>query len=206
MLAGQVAVKNSVWRCRGILARILRICGSKPMSSILSASSRTSLPTPSSRTCPPSRKSLRRPGQATMVCTPMRYLEIWSLFGEPPYIATHRKPMHWPNRFASSSVCCASSRVGDITSKPGPERSGLTPNFCISANAGSRKANVLPLPVAAIPITSLFCIASGQVYAWICEGPGKPARLSSPRISRGMSRHSSKVAYCCGCTGCSFGS
>ena len=33
------------------------------------------------------------------------------------------------------------------------------------------------LPVAAIPMMSLRRMPSGQQYAWICEGPGKPASL-----------------------------
>mmetsp|Transcript_42269 Transcript_42269/g.51997 ORF Transcript_42269/g.51997 Transcript_42269/m.51997 type:complete len:253 (-) Transcript_42269:107-865(-) len=202
---GHVAVKNMVCRLRGILARILRIWGSKPMSSMRSASSKTRQDTPSSRTWPPSRKSFKRPGHATMVCTPHRYFLYWSFFGAPPYMATTLKPMAEPKRSASASVCCASSLVGDITRSPGPCLSGLWPCLRISQKAGNKKASVLPLPVAAMPITSLPWRASGQVNAWICEGPGKPARLNCSWISYGNSRISLKELIFTGCTGRSSG-
>jgi hypothetical protein len=38
---GQVAEKKSVWRCAGMERTIFWICGSKPMSSMRSASSST---------------------------------------------------------------------------------------------------------------------------------------------------------------------
>mmetsp|Transcript_65924 Transcript_65924/g.129703 ORF Transcript_65924/g.129703 Transcript_65924/m.129703 type:complete len:246 (-) Transcript_65924:132-869(-) len=195
---GQVAVKNNVCRCLGNLAMILRICGSKPMSSIRSASSKTKVLTASRATCPPSRKSFKRPGQATMRCTPSLYLNIWSRFGAPPYMDTARIPMHLPKRFASSSVCCANSRVGDITNIPGPWRSGRQPFLCMDEKAGNRNAKVFPLPVAAMPMTSFPCSANGQVKAWICDGPGNPAFLNSSMISLGNSLTSSKEFIFCG--------
>mmetsp|Transcript_6257 Transcript_6257/g.16668 ORF Transcript_6257/g.16668 Transcript_6257/m.16668 type:complete len:218 (-) Transcript_6257:731-1384(-) len=83
-LAGHVAVKNSVWRCLGILARILRICGSKPMSSMRSASSSTSFSTRSRRNWLPSRKSLMRPGVPMTPWTPARSSRSCSCLGAPP--------------------------------------------------------------------------------------------------------------------------
>mmetsp|Transcript_90651 Transcript_90651/g.252366 ORF Transcript_90651/g.252366 Transcript_90651/m.252366 type:complete len:290 (+) Transcript_90651:643-1512(+) len=160
---GHVAVNIDICRSQGHLSSTCLICGSKPMSSMRSASSNTSVLTASRRTWPPSRKSLRRPGQATIMCTPARYLYIWSRFGAPPYIETALILRHRPKRLASSSVCCASSRVGDITKRPTPWRSGLQPVRIISLKAGRRKARVLPLPVAAMPMTSLPWMASGQV-------------------------------------------
>mmetsp|Transcript_123729 Transcript_123729/g.332315 ORF Transcript_123729/g.332315 Transcript_123729/m.332315 type:complete len:291 (-) Transcript_123729:252-1124(-) len=162
---GQVAVKNSVCLFEGRCSRILRICGSNPMSSILSASSSTSLLVFRSCTCRPSRKSLRRPGHATTHAHPCRYLDIWLPLGAPPYIATHLICRHFPNLFPSASVCCASSRVGDITSSPGPSRSGRAPCSCISTKAGIRNASVFPLPVLAMPIRSLPAAAMAQVCA-----------------------------------------
>mmetsp|Transcript_37807 Transcript_37807/g.97781 ORF Transcript_37807/g.97781 Transcript_37807/m.97781 type:complete len:218 (-) Transcript_37807:533-1186(-) len=160
---GHVAVKNMLWRCCPMCCKILRICGSKPMSSMRSASSRTSLPTLSRWIWPPSRKSLSRPGQATMQWTPFLYFCIWSRFGQPPYMETVRMFRQRPNLLASSSVCCASSRVGDITSSPAPFCWQFQPLLKKSLKAGSRKARVLPLPVAAMPMTSRPCSASGQV-------------------------------------------
>mmetsp|Transcript_25731 Transcript_25731/g.77702 ORF Transcript_25731/g.77702 Transcript_25731/m.77702 type:complete len:214 (+) Transcript_25731:74-715(+) len=84
MAGGQVAVKKSVCRCRGTRARILRICGSKPMSSMRSASSSTSLLMLSSRTCLPSRKSFSLPGVAMRQWHPLRMADSCMCFGDPP--------------------------------------------------------------------------------------------------------------------------
>mmetsp|Transcript_80097 Transcript_80097/g.206121 ORF Transcript_80097/g.206121 Transcript_80097/m.206121 type:complete len:215 (-) Transcript_80097:1004-1648(-) len=81
---GHVAVKKSVWRWLGTSRKILRICGSKPMSSIRSASSRTSLQISESRTCRPSRKSFRRPGVAMRQWHPARMAPSCMPFGCPP--------------------------------------------------------------------------------------------------------------------------
>mmetsp|Transcript_22581 Transcript_22581/g.52596 ORF Transcript_22581/g.52596 Transcript_22581/m.52596 type:complete len:230 (-) Transcript_22581:98-787(-) len=62
------------------------------------------------------------------------------------------------------------------------------------AKAGKRKEMVLPLPVAATPITSFCCIASGQQYCWICDGAGNPASFSASWIFAGNGA-SSKVEY-----------
>ena len=69
---GHVAVKNSVCRAEGARARILRICGSKPMSSMRSASSRTTYVDEPRLMAPDSRKSLRRPGVAMAIWGPLR--------------------------------------------------------------------------------------------------------------------------------------
>ena len=81
---GHVAVKNSVWRAAGACARIFRICGSKPMSSMRSASSNTkydALPRCRLR-C--SRKSFRRPGVAMQICGPCLSSLSWCPLGAPP--------------------------------------------------------------------------------------------------------------------------
>mmetsp|Transcript_20537 Transcript_20537/g.38931 ORF Transcript_20537/g.38931 Transcript_20537/m.38931 type:complete len:254 (-) Transcript_20537:75-836(-) len=168
------------------------------MSNIRSASSRTSFEAPSRRTWPPSRKSFIRPGQATMQWTPCRYFESWFPFGAPPYMATERMPHIRPNLTASFSICWASSLVGDRTSRPGPSRSGLWPSSSMALKAGSRKARVLPLPVAAMPMMSLERTPNGQVYAWICEGVLKPASFNASRMSRSKALISSKVSYLSG--------
>mmetsp|Transcript_35477 Transcript_35477/g.114835 ORF Transcript_35477/g.114835 Transcript_35477/m.114835 type:complete len:218 (+) Transcript_35477:121-774(+) len=141
-----------------------------------------------------------------MACTPARYVCIWSRFGAPPYMATDLMPMHLPKRADSFSVCCASSRVGDITSSPAPCRCGFHCCLCISTKAGNKNPRVLPLPVAAIPMTSLPWSASGQQYACTCDGPGKPALRSSTKSSGGNSRTCSKESIFTGGTDCSLGS
>jgi hypothetical protein len=67
-----VAEKNMVWRSEGMAAIILVMVGKKPMSSIRSASSRTSmraLPRSMSRRL---RKSYSLPGVAISTCAPLR--------------------------------------------------------------------------------------------------------------------------------------
>ena len=60
---GMVAEKNSVCRRGGSLAQIFSISGTKPMSSMRSASSMTRISTPLSRMRPRSNWSSRRPGR-----------------------------------------------------------------------------------------------------------------------------------------------
>mmetsp|Transcript_108407 Transcript_108407/g.349962 ORF Transcript_108407/g.349962 Transcript_108407/m.349962 type:complete len:201 (+) Transcript_108407:176-778(+) len=62
------------------------------------------------------------------------------------------------------------------------------------AKAGRRKEIVFPLPVAATPMTSRFCIARGQQYCWICEGAGNPALCRASWMEEGKGA-ASKVAY-----------
>mmetsp|Transcript_26506 Transcript_26506/g.61280 ORF Transcript_26506/g.61280 Transcript_26506/m.61280 type:complete len:211 (-) Transcript_26506:545-1177(-) len=81
---GHVAVKKSVCRCRGTFARILRICGSKPMSSMRSASSRHRYVTRFRFVSPWSRKSMSRPGVAMTISTPSLRSSIWARLGTPP--------------------------------------------------------------------------------------------------------------------------
>ena len=81
---GHVAEKNSVCRSAGIDRTIRWICGSKPMSSMRSASSRTRYEIWCSRTMPPSRKSLRRPGVAMTSWTPKRRSRSCGPLEAPP--------------------------------------------------------------------------------------------------------------------------
>ena len=83
---GHVAEKNSVWRSRGMDATMRWIWGSKPMSSMRSASSNTRYDTWWSLTCWLSRKSFRRPGVAMMRCTPYWMSRSWGPLGAPPYV------------------------------------------------------------------------------------------------------------------------
>mmetsp|Transcript_57166 Transcript_57166/g.161396 ORF Transcript_57166/g.161396 Transcript_57166/m.161396 type:complete len:231 (-) Transcript_57166:755-1447(-) len=94
---GHVAVKNRVWRPwpaasprasglagLGHIPTILRMSGSKPMSSMRSASSKTSFSTRSKFSWPPSRKSLTRPGVPITPWTPARSSRSCSCLGAPP--------------------------------------------------------------------------------------------------------------------------
>ena len=85
-LGSQVAVKSMVWRSEGHVATIDRIWGSKPMSSMRSASSSTRISSSLRSTLRASMRSLSRPGVATT--TPREWsarsaLTCWYL-GAPP--------------------------------------------------------------------------------------------------------------------------
>lgn len=143
---GQVAVYISVCLCGGISFTILRIWGSKPMSSIRSASSSTRRETCLKSILFISRMSLSRPGVATTISVPRSSSFNWWTLGAPPYkhwneivdryLLQESKEFKWemfiyqltvqetladrPNFSASSCICVASSRVGDKTTTVGP--------------------------------------------------------------------------------------
>mmetsp|Transcript_110010 Transcript_110010/g.350894 ORF Transcript_110010/g.350894 Transcript_110010/m.350894 type:complete len:212 (+) Transcript_110010:667-1302(+) len=81
---GHVALHISVCRSGRTCEVIFRTCGSKPMSSMRSASSSTSFATEPRRSWSASRKSLMRPGVPMTPCTPARMSRSWSYFGAPP--------------------------------------------------------------------------------------------------------------------------
>mmetsp|Transcript_36843 Transcript_36843/g.119844 ORF Transcript_36843/g.119844 Transcript_36843/m.119844 type:complete len:240 (-) Transcript_36843:394-1113(-) len=97
---GHVAEKSSVCRASaaGSAAKICFSCGSKPMSSIRSASSITTYLTSLSRTWPDSRKSLRRPGVQMISSAPRRSSASCPPLGAPPYRQTERMPEERPKR------------------------------------------------------------------------------------------------------------
>ena len=67
---GMVALNSRVWRVVGSFEQIVSISGMKPMSSMRSASSITSMSQPVSRILPRSNRSIRRPGVAISTSTP----------------------------------------------------------------------------------------------------------------------------------------
>mmetsp|Transcript_37669 Transcript_37669/g.98700 ORF Transcript_37669/g.98700 Transcript_37669/m.98700 type:complete len:218 (+) Transcript_37669:288-941(+) len=81
---GHVAVNKSIWYPGGTLPRALRMSGSKPISSMRSASSSVTYDTLSSLTCPKSAMSRRRPGVAMRMSQPSRHARMWSPRGTPP--------------------------------------------------------------------------------------------------------------------------
>ncbi len=84
MALGMVAENSTVWRWLGTAARTLRIAGRKPMSSIWSASSSTTVSTPSRRTTPVFMWSSSRPGVATSTSTPRAMARICGPGLAPP--------------------------------------------------------------------------------------------------------------------------
>mmetsp|Transcript_35327 Transcript_35327/g.110081 ORF Transcript_35327/g.110081 Transcript_35327/m.110081 type:complete len:231 (-) Transcript_35327:420-1112(-) len=81
---GQVAVKRAVWRTGGKNLASSFTCGSKPMSSMRSASSRTRYTHRPTLHEPSRRKSFRRPGVATTQCGPPYRARICGWRGAPP--------------------------------------------------------------------------------------------------------------------------
>ena len=149
-----VAEKRPRFRRWGIRSRMRVTSRMKPMSSIRSASSSTTVSTWSRRTVRRFTWSIRRPGVATT---------IWGLFfncviclsmGCPPYRHTVRTPSLKAHRSRSSSrIWMASSRVGASTRASTSLDSG---SMC--STMGMPKAKVLPVPVGALAITSLYSI------------------------------------------------
>mmetsp|Transcript_66222 Transcript_66222/g.167843 ORF Transcript_66222/g.167843 Transcript_66222/m.167843 type:complete len:200 (+) Transcript_66222:493-1092(+) len=74
---GQVAENMTVCRSGLIWETILRICGSKPMSNMRSASSKQRYVTRLRFVTPASRKSSSRPGVAMTISTPRRRSAAW---------------------------------------------------------------------------------------------------------------------------------
>ena len=66
------------------LSRIEHTGCMNPMSAILSASSRTTMPTSSRRRAPLSSRSISLPGHATRISTPLLSLLYCPLYGVPP--------------------------------------------------------------------------------------------------------------------------
>ena len=169
---GQVAENMSVWRSARMLPAMVRMCGSKPKSSILSASSSTKYVTSSSEQMPSPIKSSSRPGVATTMLTPERRAWACSLLGTPPYTHTHPTPTLLPASSSTTLICSASSLVGAMTSATGLVPDATPASICarMCLMAGKPNASVFPLPVAAIPTRSLPDRAIGRHCDWIGDG------------------------------------
>ncbi len=137
------------------------------MLSISSASSKTTYCICSRLIALRSIKSIKRPGVATIICTPLFKSLICKPIEVPPYTATTEIPgMYFLNNSTSFTICMQSSLVGQTTSACG--------NFAFSSmicNRGSPKAAVFPVPVCAKPIKSLVPLSkTGIACSWIAVG------------------------------------
>jgi hypothetical protein len=94
--AENVAENKRFWRAGGNAEMILRMSRMKPMSSMRSASSSTSVSTLSRRTVPCCMWSSRRPGVATTMSTPRRNSVICGPMPTPPKITVERKGRNLP--------------------------------------------------------------------------------------------------------------
>ena len=163
-----------VWRSRGIRRTMAATCGSKPMSSIRSASSRIRISTPSRRTRPRSARSSRRPGVATRTSALVTPRDC-SRMVMPPYAAATWRPLAAAMSWNSRTTCAASSRVGTRTRARGRRRAPGTSR----STMGMAKARVLPEPVRLRARTSRPAMASGSTSAWIGKAYEMPRPASA---------------------------
>ena len=138
----------------GIRSRMWVTSRTKPMSSIRSASSSTTVCTLSRRTVRRFTWSIRRPGVATTIWGAFFSWVICLSMGWPPYRQTTRTPSLKVHRSRSSSrIWMANSRVGASTR---PVTS--LPSGSVCSTMGMPKAKVLPVPVGALAMTSFHSI------------------------------------------------
>ena len=131
------------------------IDSSKPISNILSASSKIKVWILSIFKCPRSIISITLPGVPTIISHPFFNLLIWSSIDTPPYINTVLKNKFFEDKsLYSRPVWIDNSLVGANTNILG----WVWFNSFLSIyliNVGKTKANVFPLPVNEETITFL---------------------------------------------------
>mmetsp|Transcript_37501 Transcript_37501/g.120542 ORF Transcript_37501/g.120542 Transcript_37501/m.120542 type:complete len:216 (+) Transcript_37501:1102-1749(+) len=158
----------------GSLSTISRSCGSKPMSSMRSASSKTKNSTFCVRMVWSRIMSARRPGVPTMRSSlppSIRISRSCMCFFCPPNTHAVRHPKAAARGRASSWICWASSRVGASTNASGPRVFRFSFRLdAASHSRGRRKPMVLPEPVWATATTSLPRNVSGRDWAWMGVG------------------------------------
>mmetsp|Transcript_20575 Transcript_20575/g.57358 ORF Transcript_20575/g.57358 Transcript_20575/m.57358 type:complete len:278 (+) Transcript_20575:3127-3960(+) len=167
-----VALNSRVWCRWGSRAITSLIWGSKPMSSMRSASSNTMKLMRSRPVLPCCRWSMKRPGVATTISAPALRSCRCSCMDTPPTTMHERTLLALVTLKArtSFSICWASSRVGARTRPmgPSPGRSGGWARQWLIM--GMAKDAVLPLPVSAHPRMSLPASAMGMPCVWMGVG------------------------------------
>ena len=123
----------------------------KPISAILSASSRTTVSTSSNFNARLSKRSINLPGQATRISTPLFSALYCFLYETPPYIETMSLSTASAIGLKTEFICSANSLVGVKIRPVGLFEFALL----VLAINGSPNANVLPEPVGALQQTSL---------------------------------------------------
>ena len=113
---GIVALNNQVLSRAGVFFKMNSISSWKPMFSISSASSKTTYLICSRLMAFLSIKSIKRPGVATTICTPLFKSRICNPIDAPPYTATTEMPvMYFLKSSISFTICMHSSLVGQTT-------------------------------------------------------------------------------------------
>mmetsp|Transcript_12118 Transcript_12118/g.18640 ORF Transcript_12118/g.18640 Transcript_12118/m.18640 type:complete len:201 (-) Transcript_12118:251-853(-) len=144
--------------------------GRKPMSSSWSHSSITSTRRPAQAPRNPavssSSSASSRPGVATTMSGVRRRRAAASLdIFVPPTTVCSPRSWNFSSCLASSAICWASSRVGEMTSAETRPRRAAAGAAKMRSIAGRRKPRVLPVPVLAFASTSLPCRETGRVCA-----------------------------------------
>ena len=173
-----VAEKRRVCLSSGVSLSILVMSSTKPMSSISSASSRTTTWTYFSFRVPLSIWSITLPGVPTTTWTPFLRAFICLSIDVPPYMGSAIILLNFPSLFISSATCTASSLVGVSIM-------AWTLKLVLSSLSiiGIPNAAVFPVPVCACPTTSLPLIRTGMVFPWMGVGSSKPIAEMAFNIS-----------------------
>ncbi len=151
------------------------ISSMKPISSILSASSRTNILMSARFRALRSIMSLTLPGVPVTISVPFSNLEIWPSMDAPPYMATTSCPEYLAILPISSETWLASSLVGvSIIAL------GILPPASILPRIIEPKAPVLPVPVCAWANMSI---------------PSMPAGIDSLCMGVGLSQPISAIAF-----------
>ncbi len=160
-----VAEKRSVCRFCGISLTIRSTCGWKPMSSMRSASSRTSTRTSRSETSLRSIRSLSRPGVATRTSAPRAAV---CLAGGPTCRRRPRRSAGRARRRAAEARR-RSARRARASGRGRARRDARSRRRC-ARSCGMPKASVLPEPVGDAARTSTPASASGRTSVWMANG------------------------------------
>ena len=189
---GIVAEKSADCRRGCSAATIFRTGWMKPMSSMRSASSRTTKRVWSRTIERSSIRSVSRPGVATTTSTPRASARTWLLRETPPRTRSVEMRAPPPSVRKAASICTASSRVGARTSARQVFGVGRVPSSRSWWRIGSAKAAVLPVPVCAMPRMSRPAICGAIACAWIGVGVSKPER-ARPAMSGSARPKSAKL-------------
>ena len=168
--SGIVAEKNKVCLFAGNILTTFWTSRMKPISSILSASSRTKNCILSNEQKPWFMRSKSLPGVATIISTPLFNNLTCGPCLTPPKITVCLSGTNLPYFLIESLIWIANSLVGARITALG-KRNLLTDWSALSfCNIGNVKAAVLPVPVWAMPSISKPCKAEGIVSFWIGVG------------------------------------
>ena len=184
----------------------------KPRSSMRSASSRTKRSAVAIDSSRVFIRSRTRPGVPMTMSAPRRIASHWRNRLAPPMITTVRIRAPAVRMRIASSICSASSRVGARISARvwnGPGRRGSASRW---VRIGSENANVLPLPVCAMPkqILALQQRRDGIGLDWGGDGEimrvsacsnvsGRPRPAKVTLVTRDECSSTSHAGACCPC-------